>query len=497
MDQLPLPILSRICSFTSTKDLINLCNTAKGWYLPSITQLYKKIIISSERSLITDVKQSLSNYTALPYLGTLIHSSKVLHVLSVLNENINLAHCVKELVFLDDWENYTGSKIMSVYLKKLLFEKLHLDTFIFPVLVQTSLADLSKLSISGTFNSISKLSITIGSHDINEVITLPNLATLRIYYYEEPQTNFLFSKLAMALAYGQSLIKLKLLELKNIPTPWNDDELMNSLNGLSLGGGSRPIPPWFDFFKALKQLEQGLILQEFGINGGWFEEEDLELIASVVHFQPLRELKLELNCHHNHSGFSILEVVSPQTLCIDFATKCNLCENLVLSSLCKYQLSNLLITGANLPLQQINETLIKYQQSLIGLKIFDSATYVNDYELLSKCLNHRMSILNFDYGVSYDKLIKTFFMKDMFNDNSMVVNDYTLHFVSDNQHGLNEFLKYYLNIAFSPFIDSKLNVVKELTRLEYLEVFNMKVYLVRDGGVKMFHVTNGVYTLIR
>lgn len=487
---LPDDIIFQICGHLGTNDLLMTAQTCRILAIQSARRLYNKIIISNDRQLVRDTLTCTKLHQKKNNSGTLIHSSRLLHLLSVIKENERIAAYVKVIVFLDDWELYTNFHIVRVYLETLLQNVLQLDGIVFPRDVSTNLSSISSLSqYSQCFQNLKVLVLTVGNEEVLEPIVLPALESLKLLY-TTMSSLVLFSLLSFSLGAGQSLENLRRLSIERLTgNSGNSDDISSVFNSLSLGNRTET-PVWFLFFEILAQSQFQLQLDFLSIDRAWFDRLELNTIELAIGFQRLQKIRIGFqNFHNHHDCEAIGKMNNLKMLIVDDFPSCTKCQEVFLQWLKSCTLKSLKISG-QIP-SDFFRSLAVIQPQLETLDVFDSVTQDQNYRMLSKCLNNRMCVLNYELGSKVQHALERVFFADRFADNTPdLINDYLEFFYQETAHqGLNHFLKCYLNLAFSPVVSSELHL-QDFPSLRNIKTLNLKLRIVREGRfLTLYHIS--------
>lgn len=518
LEGLPLMIQSKIFSYLDTADVLNMCLASKLVYFPAILQLYHRIIVWDDTEMIAEVRKYTThlenNY------GTLIHTTKLESLLMVLCGNRKLALEVKCLVVIGDLSSATlteQSHSIGNILYYTLDNHLRLHDFIFPTLSFPSLASLSN------FSSIRSLSVSCGLY--NEQITpldLPNLTHLRVSYRNEKSNQISMATLATSLQSSLSHV----ISLEFIETQEKEKlEILNSLNNLSLDQIS---VTWIYFFVSLQRNNIRLALESFAIDGniGHQARDIVALLAETIDLSLLQDLQINiqekshiqtthqefidsLNGHADPTSFlALLTLHTPslEGLAINPTYNCLFCQHTstlqTLQHIVPQQLVDLLVNFESPSLHYANEimsAICNFQTRVANLRVHDKSRAINDQRMLRKCLQSQELMSLYEHALYYDTLIQNVLCQTTFisqltslSDN-FLVNDVMLQFIEESASaGLTEFLTYYLNFGFSPFISSGFEIVRKLPSLRNLNLLGLHLYVVKELGrrAKVMYVMN-------
>ncbi|ODV80426.1 uncharacterized protein CANTADRAFT_41783, partial [Suhomyces tanzawaensis NRRL Y-17324] len=489
---LPTSVLVEICANLDTPALLSLCLSCKLLYLPAAIELYRKIVVCDDAGHVQTVKACTSH--AARNLGTLICSSKLQALVSVALANDKIASILRNICLLGNsaavHQNLLGQLLLKLEIHTLVVPKLTIDLGFVPVSVRT---------------------LHIAVENVPSIhLYLPNLQQLRVSYSNQPQAGTHFTHLAVALGATGSLSNLKTLQFSETMEEDDNLGLLNSLNNLNIAQ-AKPEPPWLQFFLTLTgelQLElTSLSLDGYIGNNGC---KLVQILATLLQPERLEKLELHLkelthpNSPHDPNSepttfMSQFTRLTPnlRSLGSNPTYDCLFCQfEALIQSLTNLQgkLWDLHLSMESLSIEYISKIdfcIITQQPNIKNLRVVDKSRQVNDQNTLLKCMSgNKERFSYYEYGLFYGSWVRDTFFSDVFlydlsslsSSVNRVTNDYMVQFIESAYHnGLNEFMKYYLNIGYSPFIVSGFDLVKKLARLEYLETVGVGLVLGHGG----------------
>jgi hypothetical protein len=119
--------------------------------------------------------------------------------------------------------------------------------------------------------------------------------------------------------------------------------------------------------------------------------------------------------------------------------------------------------------------------------------------MLRKCLQSQELISLYEHALYYDNLIQSVLSQTTFTSqlsslsDNFLINDVMLRFIElSAPAGLTEFLAYYLNFGFSPFISSRFDIIRKLPCLENLNLLGLHLFVAKElgGRPKVMYVMN-------
>lgn len=479
------------------------------------------LVLCGSRKLALEVK-------CLVFIGE-IDSSQImrsggdfLNPLTSLNENLhdNLHGNAQISQVPQPSQNHTIGNLLH----HTLFNHLKLHDFIFPSLPFSS---LSSLTSSPNFNSIRSLSISCGLYNDNPTpLNLPNLTHLRVSYKNEKSFQISMEILASSLISSlPHVISLEFIESQDKEKL----EILNSLNNLSLDQIS---VTWVYFFISLRRRNVHLSLESLALDGniGNQASDIAGLVAEVIDLSLLRDLQLNIqeksHLQSTHQEFmesfqnfqesspiptsflSLLTIHTPslEGLAINPTYNCLFCQHYstiqTLQHILPHKLLDLLVNFESPSLHYANEiisAICNFQTRVCNLRVYDKSRAINDQRMLRKCLQSQELISLYEHALYYDDLIQNVLSQTTFTSqlsslsDNFLINDVMLRFIElSAPAGLTEFLAYYLNFGFSPFISSRFDIIRKLPCLENLNLLGLHLFVAKElgGRPKVMYVMN-------
>lgn len=479
------------------------------------------LVLCGSRKLALEVK-------CLVFIGE-IDSSQImrsggdfLNPLTSLNENLheNLQGNAQISQVPQPSQNHTIGNLLH----HTLFNHLKLHDFIFPSLPFSS---LSSFTSSPNFNSIRSLSISCGLYNDNATpLNLPNLTHLRVSYKNEKSFQVSMEILASSLISSlPHVISLEFIESQDKEKL----EILNSLNNLSLDQIS---VTWVYFFISLRRRNIRLSLESLALDGniGNQASDIAGLVAEVIDLSLLRDLQLNIqeksHLQSTHQEFmesfqnfqesspiptsflSLLTIHTPslQGLAINPTYNCLFCQHYstiqTLQHILPHKLLDLLVNFESPSLHYANEiisAICNFQTRVCNLRAYDKSRAINDQRMLRKCLQSQELISLYEHALYYDNLIQSVLSQTTFTSqlsslsDNFLINDVMLRFIElSAPAGLTEFLAYYLNFGFSPFISSRFDIIRKLPCLENLNLLGLHLFVAKElgGRPKVMYVMN-------
>lgn len=479
------------------------------------------LVLCGSRKLALEVK-------CLVFIGE-IDSSQImrsggdfLNPLTSLNENLheNLQGNAQISQIPQPFQNHTIGNLLH----HTLFNHLKLHDFIFPSLPFSS---LSSLTSSPNFNSIRSLSISCGLYNDNPTpLNLPNLTHLRVSYKNEKSFQISMEILASSLISSlPHVISLEFIESQDKEKL----EILNSLNNLSLDQIS---VTWVYFFISLRRRNVHLSLESLALDGniGNQASDIAGLVAEVIDLSLLRDLQLNIqeksHLQSTHQEFmesfqnfqesspiptsflSLLTIHTPslEGLAINPTYNCLFCQHYstiqTLQHILPHKLLDLLVNFESPSLHYANEiisAICNFQTRVCNLRVYDKSRAINDQRMLRKCLQSQELISLYEHALYYDDLIQNVLSQTTFTSqlsslsDNFLINDVMLRFIElSAPAGLTEFLAYYLNFGFSPFISSRFDIIRKLPCLENLNLLGLHLFVAKElgGRPKVMYVMN-------
>lgn len=479
------------------------------------------LVLCGSRKLALEVK-------CLVFIGE-IDSSQImrsggdfLNPLTSLNENLhdNLHGNAQISQVPQPSQNHTIGNLLH----HTLFNHLKLHDFIFPSLPFSS---LSSFTSSPNFNSICSLSISCGLYNDNATpLNLPNLTHLRVSYKNEKSFQISMEILASSLISSlPHVISLEFIESQDKEKL----EILNSLNNLSLDQIS---VTWVYFFISLRRRNVHLSLESLALDGniGNQASDIAGLVAEVIDLSLLRDLQLNIqeksHLQSTHQEFmesfqnfqesspiptsflSLLTIHTPslEGLAINPTYNCLFCQHYstiqTLQHILPHKLLDLLVNFESPSLHYANEiisAICNFQTRVCNLRVYDKSRAINDQRMLRKCLQSQELISLYEHALYYDDLIQNVLSQTTFTSqlsslsDNFLINDVMLRFIElSAPAGLTEFLAYYLNFGFSPFISSRFDIIRKLPCLENLNLLGLHLFVAKElgGRPKVMYVMN-------